>query len=107
MYIFAPVISDILCGKEFVACVPLIRIMTLVVLFGEINYLVGIVGLINMDGQAQFFRSVLITGMFSVAFMLLCAPYWGAVAAAWAMSLSEILLFVLCVLSLYRINKRK
>ncbi len=107
VYIFAPIISDILCGKEFVACVPLIRIMTLVVLFGEINYLVGIVGLINMDGQAQFFRSVLITGVFSIAFMLLCAPHWGAVAAAWAMSLSEILLFVLCVLSLYRINKRK
>lgn len=80
--------------------------MTLVILFGEINYLVGIVGLINMDGQAQFFRSVLITGIFSVAFMLVCAPHWGATAAAWAMSLSEILLFVLCLFSLYRINKR-
>ncbi len=106
VYIFAPIISDILCGKDFVACVPLIRIMTLVILFGEINYLVGIVGLINMDGQAQFFRSVLITGIFSVAFMLVCAPHWGATAAAWAMSLSEILLFVLCLFSLYRINKR-
>ena len=106
VYIFAPIISDILCGKDFVACVPLIRIMTLVILFGEINYLVGIVGLINMDGQVQFFRSVLLTGIFSVIFMLLCAPYWGALAAAWAMSLSEILLFVLCLFSLYRINKR-
>ena len=106
VYIFAPIISDILCGKDFVACVPLIRIMTLVILFGEINYLVGLVGLINMDGQAQFFRSVLLTGIFSVIFMLLCAPYWGALAAAWAMSLSEILLFVLCLFSLYRINKR-
>jgi O-antigen/teichoic acid export membrane protein len=107
VYIFAPIISDILCGKDFVACVPLIRIMTLVILFGEINYLVGIVGLINMDGQAQFFRSVLITGIFSVVFMLVCAPYWGAIAASWAMSLSELLLFLLCVLSLYHINKRE
>lgn len=107
VYIFAPIISDILCGKDFVACVPLIRIMTLVILFGEINYLVGIVGLINMDGQAQFFRSVLITGIFSIVFMLLCAPHWGATAAAWAMSLSEFILFVLCVLSLYHINKHE
>lgn len=106
VYIFAPTISDILCGKEFVACVPLIRIMTLVILFGEINYLVGIVGLINMDGQVMFFRSVLLTGIFSVIFMLLCAPCWGALAAAWAMSLSELLLFLLCLFSLYRINKR-
>ena len=107
VFIFAPIISDILCGKEFIACVPLIRIMTLVILFGEINYLVGIVGLINMDGQVMFFRSVMVTGLFSVVFMLLCVPRWGGVAASWAMSLSEILLFVLCLFSLYRISKRK
>ena len=105
LYIFAPLVSDILCGKEFVECVPLIRIMTLVVLFGEINYLIGIVGLINMDGQVIFFRSVLITGIFSILFMLLLASRYGAVAAAWAMSLSEILLFILCLFGLYRIKK--
>lgn len=107
VYLFAPMISNILCGKEFVACVPLIRIMTLVILFGEINYLLGIVGLINMDGQRYFFRSVLITGIFSVVFMLLMTPCHGVYTAAWAMSMSEILLFMLCLLSLYRINKRK
>ena len=104
VYIFAPLISDILCGREFAACVPLIRIMTLVILFGEINYLVGIVGLINMDGQRYFFRSVMVTGVFSVVFMLLMTPLHGAAAAAWAMSLSEVLLFFLCVYSLYRIR---
>lgn len=106
VYIFAPLISDMLCGSDMVATVPLIRIMTLVILFGEINYLIGIVGLVNMDGQSLFFRSVLITGIFSVIFMLFCASHWGAVAAAWAMSLSEMLLFTLCLWSLYQINKR-
>lgn len=107
VYIFAPLISELLCGKEFTACVPFIRIMTLVILFGEINYLLGIVGLVNMNGQTLFFRSVLVTGCFSVVFMLLCVPYWGVTAAAWAMSLSEMLLFCLCLFSLYRINKHK
>lgn len=106
VYIFAPLISDILCGKEFAACVPLIRIMTLVILFGEINYLVGIVGLINMDGQRYFFQSVMVTGVFSVVFMLLMTPRYGGNAAAWAMSLSEVLLFLLCLSSIYRIKKR-
>ena len=80
--------------------------MTLVILFGEVNYLVGIVGLINMDGQRYFFQSVLITGVFSVVFMLLMTPLYGGSAAAWAMSLSEMLLFLLCLFSIYRINKR-
>lgn len=106
VYIFAPLISDILCGKEFAACVPLIRVMTLVILFGEINYLVGIVGLINMDGQRYFFQSVMMTGVFSVVFMLLMTPLYGANAAACAMSLSEVLLFILCLSSIYRIKKR-
>ena len=106
VYLFAPLISDILCGKEFAACVPYIRIMTLVILFGEINYLVGIVGLINMNGQREFFRSVIVTGVFSVVFMLLMTPCFGGEAAAWAMSLSEMLLFALCMFSLYRIKKR-
>ena len=106
VYLFAPLISDILCGKEFADCVPYIRIMTLVILFGEINYLVGIVGLINMNGQRKFFLSVIMTGVFSVVFMLLVAPRWGGEAAAWAMSLSEMLLFVLCLFNLYRIKKR-
>ena len=76
------------------------------ILFGEINYLVGIVGLINMDGQRYFFRSVMVTGVFSVVFLLLMTPLYGAVAAAWAMSLSEVLLFILCLLSIFKIRKR-
>lgn len=106
VYLFAPLVSEVLCGKEFTACVPYIRIMTLVILFGEINYLVGIVGLINMEGQREFFQSVIVTGVFSVVFMLLMTPRWGGEAAAWAMSLSELLLFVLCLFNLYRIKKR-
>lgn len=106
VYIFAPQITDILCGEGYTDSIPLVRIMTLVILFGEINYLVGIVGLINMNGQRYFFRSVMIVGVFSVLFMLSLLPLYGVKIAAWAMSLAEILLFLLCILSLYRINKR-
>ena len=59
-----------------------------------------------MNGQRYFFRSVMIVGVFSVLFMLSFLPLYGVKIAAWAMSLAEILLFLLCILSLYRINKR-
>lgn len=105
VFIFAPLIIKILCGEDFVDSVPLVRIMTLVILFGEINYLIGIVGLVNMNGQRYFFRSVIVAGVFSVTFVLLLLPHYGVNIAAWAMSLAEILLFLLCLLSLYRITK--
>ena len=108
VFAFAPVISDILCGgKEFRECVPLIRIMTLVILFGEINYLIGIVGLINLNRQNAFFRSVVITGLFSVLFIIIFAKRYGAYAAAVSMSLSEMLLTVMCVASLLSIIRKK
>ena len=84
VYIFAPWISDILCGKDFRECIPLIRIMSLVIIFGEVNYIAGIVGLVNMDRQNFFFRSVLVTGVCSclitLALVHSCDEYAGAIS---------------------------
>ena len=108
VYLFAPWISDVLCGGvEFRACVPVIRIMTPVIVFGEINYLIGIVGLVNLNRQKQFFRSVVITGLFSVCFILIFAGRFGAQAAGASMSLSELLLSILCVLALMSIKRKE
>lgn len=107
VFVFAPLIADILCGEASKACVPLIRIMTLVILFGEINYLIGILGLINMNRQKQFFYSVLVTGVFSVLFILTFAGRYGATAAAMSMSFSEMLLTVLCLVCLIRIGRKR
>lgn len=107
VFVFAPWISDILCGKDFAECVPLIRIMTIVIFFGEINYLIGIVGLINMNGQKSFFRFVLLAGIFSVVFVLTTVGFLQADAAAWAMSLSEVLLFTLCMFELKKMGSVK
>ena len=81
--------------------------MTLVILFGEINYLIGIVGLINLDRQKQFFRAVVITGLFSVAFIVIFARQYGAFAAAASMSLSEMLLTILCLSGLFKIIRKR
>lgn len=107
VYVFAPWISNILCGADMRDCIPLIRIMTLVILFGEINYLIGIVGLVNLDLQKQFFVSVLITGVFSVVFILIFAGRYGAYAASASMSLSELLLTVLCLYNLIKAGKKR
>ena len=107
VYLMAPWISDLLCGVDFKGCIPLIRIMSLVILFGEINYLIGLVGLVNLNRSNQFFRSVLVTGLFSVAFVVILAGKFGAFAAAASMSLSEMLLTILCLSILLGIKKRK
>ena len=101
VYIFAPWISDVLCGTEFRECVPLIRIMSLVIIFGEVNYIAGIVGLVNMDRQNYFFRSVLITGVCSCLITLALVKGYGAYAGAVSLSASEALLMGMCLFGLF------
>ena len=101
VYIFAPWISDVLCGTEFRECVPLIRIMSLVIIFGEVNCIAGIVGLVNMDRQNYFFRSVLITGVCSCLITLVLVKGYGAYAAAVSLSASEALLMGMCLFGLF------
>lgn len=101
VYIFAPWISDVLCGTEFRECVPLIRIMSLVIIFGEVNCIAGIVGLVNMDRQNYFFRSVLVAGVCSCLITLALVKGYGAYAGAVSLSASEALLMGMCLFGLF------
>ena len=101
VYIFAPWISDVLCGTEFRECIPLIRIMSLVIIFGEVNCIAGIVGLVNMDRQNYFFRSVLIAGVCSCLITLALVKGYGAYAGAVSLSASEALLMGMCLFGLF------
>lgn len=105
VYIFAPWISDILCGKDFRECIPLIRIMSLVIIFGEVNCIAGIVGLVNMDRQNYFFRSVLVTGVCSCLITLALVHSCGEYAGAISLASSEALLMMMCLYGLFN-NKR-
>lgn len=107
VYIFAPWISDILCGKDFRECIPLIRIMSLVIIFGEVNCIAGIVGLVNMDRQNYFFRSVLVTGVCSCLITLALVHSCGEYAGAISLAASEALLMVMCLYGLFKYKRVK
>lgn len=96
-----------LLGEKYQGTSFLIRLMLPVIVFGELNYLLGFVGLINLNKQKYFFSSVLITGIFSILVMLCTAYRLQEVSGAAAMSLAEILLFVLCVARLVALKKKK
>ena len=101
---FSGLFVRILCGPEFMEATRLLRIMSPVMFFGGMNYLLGIVGLVNLDKSKLFFRSVLIAGVVSICWTLCTASFLGAEAGSWAMTLSETVLFVACLLGLYRLR---
>ena len=84
----------------------LVWLMSPVVVFGCMNYIAGILGLVNLNASNLFERNIWIAGVTSVALMLIfCKEYtYYAAAAAW--SIAETLLFVLCLFSIRSIKNR-
>lgn len=79
--------------------------MSLVIVVGGLNYVLGIVGLINLNKQSLFFRNVIISGVIGILVMLFLVHSLTFYAGAISMVLSELILFILCTRSLYLIGR--
>ena len=98
-----------LLGKDFTTVSPIIDIMLPVLVFGCLNYLLGFVGLVNLNCQRFFFFSVISSGTVSILLLFLLVNFIGVAGAAFAMSVSEMLLFVCFLIKLikiYETNKK-
>ncbi|MBO4216031.1 MAG: oligosaccharide flippase family protein [Bacteroidaceae bacterium] len=97
-----------LVGKDFSEIKPLLNWMYPVLIFGCMNFLLGFVGLVNLNQQKFFFFAVFLSGTISLGLLFWLARYWGIQVAAMTMSLSEILLFIACLSRLlYLIRQNK
>lgn len=84
----------------------LIWLMSPVIIFGSMNYMVGIVGLVNFNASNLFERNIWIVGAVSVVLMLFFSKEYTYYAAAATWSIAEILLFILCLRSLHKVKNR-
>lgn len=106
VYFCAPLLNYILLSNQDETSILLIRIMIPVVFFGGMNYILGIVGLINLGENKSFVLSVAISGLLSISFLLITVNLWGNISAALAMSVAEMILFVLCLFKLTTMKSR-
>lgn len=94
-------ISALFGGEAFEDTVPLMYLLSPVIVLGGLNYVLGFVGLVNLGYQRRFFYFVMSSGIISVLFLIICVRWMGMYAAAIAMTLSELVLFVNCVIFLW------
>lgn len=109
-FFFSDFLVGLICGKEFYDAVPIVMILSIVVIVGGMNNLLGFVGLVNLNYQQYFFRYVLISGLISIIFLLISVKFYGIYSAAWAMAISETVLLTLILLrfsKLLRLAKKK
>lgn len=96
-----------LAELDYTTAKYLVCLMSPVMIFGCLNYIAGIVGLVNLGASNLFERNIWIAGLLSVTLMLVfCKDYtYYAAAATW--SIAETLLFVMCLLSIRSVKNRK
>ena len=83
-------------GDDFIPARHLMYIMSPVLVFGALNYLLGFVGLVNLGHKRYFFRAVMASGIASLVVLVVLTPIMGAKGAAIAMTMSEVLLCLIC-----------
>lgn len=105
-YFTAPLTNKLLLDDMDLGAVKLIRILTPVIFFGGLNYILGIVGLVNAGEKKAFFRCVMISGIASVIILLLLVTPCGVNSGGIAMSTCEIILFVMCIWE-WHISRKK
>lgn len=104
IFMVAPIATRLLLDDISDTATSLIRIMSPIIFFGGLNYVLGIIGLVNMDEEKSFLRFVMISGIISIVFLLSTVKWWDIYSASYAMVLTEILLFILCILKLKSIK---
>ena len=105
-YFLASWLVDVICGDGFSEAVGIVKIMSFVILFGGLNYVLGMVGLINLNKQKDFFVAVMLSGAISVVFLVATVSFWQIHAAALSLVLSEVVLFILIMFSIRRLYSK-
>ncbi len=105
IFLFSGVLSRFL-GEDFDSAAPMLDMMTPVLVFGCLNYLLGFVGLVNMNRQRFFFYAVMSSGTIALLTLVCLVRLIGVEAAAIAMDISEIILFVCCAIKLIKIYRQ-
>jgi PST family polysaccharide transporter len=102
VFLFAKHIIEIMIGTNFSGSVLDLRILSLVILFGGMNFYYGIIGMVNFDLSGQFTKFVWISGGISVVFCLALSLYFQDAGAAVSMVIAEALLFCLITRAFYK-----
>lgn len=104
LYLFSNFIIFNVFGSNYTNSVLNFEILILVVFFGGLNYLLGIVGLINLGFEKEFTSSVFISSFVSILLGYFLIKNFKDIGASLTMVITETLLFSLI---LYKYFKNK
>jgi len=106
IFVFSDYLTNLAFGENFSATALIIKITSPVILFGVINFVVGIIFMINYGMKKEFSYSVITVGLTNIVICSLLSYSFGAIGAGISFFMAEA--FLLVVMSFFIIkNKHK
>jgi PST family polysaccharide transporter len=103
--LFADHITRIALGPPFVDSKVVIQIGALVIFFGVLNYIVGIIFMTNFSLKKEFSKSVIITGIANIIMCFILSLRFGIIGTSISLAGAEALLFLLMLIYIAKDKK--
>jgi len=97
-------IIKIIAAKPIIEAVVDVRILSFVILFGSFNYLFGTIGLINLNFERYFTKSIVFVSIFDIMLCLTLGYFFKDLGASIAFVVSEFFLLLLVFSKILRIR---
>lgn len=108
LFVFSPFLIKLIFGNDFYYSSINLRIMSFVLLFGGLNYFIGIIGFLNLGYKKQYTFFVFISAFSSIIIAWILIPFYNAIGSSIAFLSGELLLVLFVILFLIiEINRKK
>jgi PST family polysaccharide transporter len=105
LVLFKGVVAQILDMTEYDGFTWVYYALIPVILFGSLNYLLGIVGLVNLNKEKWFQRATIAGSLVNFTLCLIFATKYGDIASAIALSTAEFIVLIIVIRYLYKLSK--
>ena len=104
IFIFSPFIIYIVHGDYQKETICNLRLMSIVIVIGGLNYYFGVLGLITMGYKKEFSKAVVITGVTNIIISIALVYLFKDIGASLSMILSEMLLLSILLIRITNIK---
>ena len=100
--LFTKQIVYLLTGAENLRTIIDMRIISVIILVGTFNNVLGVLGMLNLGMEKQFRNSVIISGLFNVVICIIASHYLLDLGASISIVITETLLMILLLIKLQK-----
>jgi PST family polysaccharide transporter len=99
--IFADQITILILGEKYNSASILIKLISFVITFSVLNYMIGIIFMTNYNMKKEFSKSVMIVGILNVVFCSFLSYEFAEFGAAISFIIAEFLLLLIMLIYIY------